>query len=322
MAPHAGGSPRRGSLAIGRIRATLGAQKARMSSEAMDDKPENVQVPPDLAAAIQLARAENAERAEAVADLRELEIGRLRALKSALKPVIDQAPQDVDLFDLALAPGERPRLFIDMIAFVDMGRDKRAYRFFQDTRHGRVLIAESQSADVIAVAVADYVARRLVERERALAAEWRFAGASQPQPPSEANGRRGSESESADAIPAAVADYVARRLVERESGPAADRRAAGAPQPEANAAASPIAKARALAWPPTAGESESIAAGGDESKAPPKRRFAKRLGDAFSRFLMLLGSIALALLIGVGVDWAWAAGLRDLWTHWIGAPPF
>jgi hypothetical protein len=271
MAPHTDGSPRRGSLAIGRIRATLGAQKARMSSEAMDDKPENVQVPPDLAAAVRQARAENAERAEAVADLRELEIGRLRALKSALKPVIDQAPQDVDLFDLALAPGERPRLFIDMIAFVDMGRDKRAYRFFQDTRHGRVLIAESQSADVIAVA---------------------------------------------------VADYVARRLVERESGPAADRRAAGAPQPEANAAASPIAKARALAWPPTAGESESIAAGGDESKAPPKRRFAKRLGDAFSRFLMLLGSIALALLIGVGVDWAWAAGLRDLWTHWIGAPPF
>ena len=34
-----------------------------------------------------------------------------------------------------------------------------------------VLIAESQSADAIAAAVADYVARRLVERERALAAD-------------------------------------------------------------------------------------------------------------------------------------------------------
>jgi hypothetical protein len=288
----------------------------------MDDKPDNVQVPPDLAAAIRQARAENAERAEAVADLRELEIGRLRALESALKPVIDQAPPDVDLFDLALAPGERPRLFIDMIAFVDMGRDERAYRFFQDTRHGRVLIAESQSADVIAVAVADYVARRLVERERALAAEWRFAGASQSQPPSEADGPPGSESESADAIPAAVADYVARRLVERERGPAADRRAAGAPQPEPNVAASSIAKARALAWPPTGGESESIAAGADESKAPPRRGFARRLGDAFSLFLTLLGSITLALLIGLGVYWAWTVGLRDLWTQWIGTPPF
>jgi hypothetical protein len=155
----------------------------------MDDKPDNVPAPPDLAAAIRQARVENAERAEAIADLRELEMGRLRALESALKPVVDQAPPDVDLFDLALAPGERPRLFLDMIAFVDMGHDRRTYRFYQDTRHGRLLIAESQSADAIAAAVADYVARRLVERERALAADWRVDGAP-PQPQSEASGPR------------------------------------------------------------------------------------------------------------------------------------
>jgi hypothetical protein len=238
----------------------------------MDDKPENVQVPPDLAAAIRQARVENAERAEAVADLRELEIGRLKALEGALKPVIDQAPADVDLFDLALAPGEHPRLFIDMIAFVDMAHDKRAYRFFQDTRHGRVLIAESQSADAIAAAVADYVARRLIERERALAADWRVAEAPQPQP-----------------------------------------------QPEANEApAWPIAKTRALAWPPPG---EAIAAA-SEPKAPPRRRFSGWLGEALSTLLMLLGSITLALLIGIGAYWAWTARLRDLWTQWIGAPPF
>src|SRR6516164_8399865 len=104
----------------------------------MDDKPDNVPAPPDLAAAIRQARVENAERAEAIAEVRELEIGRLTALESALKPVVDQAPPDVDLFDLALAPGEHPRLFLDMIAFVDMAHDKRTYRFYQDTRHGRV----------------------------------------------------------------------------------------------------------------------------------------------------------------------------------------
>jgi hypothetical protein len=96
----------------------------------MDDKPENVPAQPDLSAAIRQARVENAARAEAIADLHELEIGRLKALESALKPVIDQVPPDVDLFDLALAPGEHPRLFLDMIAFVDMTHDKRAYRFF------------------------------------------------------------------------------------------------------------------------------------------------------------------------------------------------
>jgi hypothetical protein len=39
-------------------------------------------------------------------------------------------------------------------------------------------------------------------------------------------------------------------------------------------------------------------------------------------FLMLLGSITLVLLIGLGVYLAWTTRLRDLWTHWIGAAPF
>ena len=134
----------------------------------MDDKPQNVPVQPDLVASIRQARVENAERADAIAEVRELEIVRLKALESALESVIDQAPQGVDLFDMALTQSEHPRLFLDMIAFVDMAHDKRTYRFFQDTRQGRLLMAESQSADTIVAAVSDYVARRLVERERAL----------------------------------------------------------------------------------------------------------------------------------------------------------
>ena len=143
----------------------------------MNDKPENASAQPDLAAAIRQAQVENAERAEAIADLRKLEIGRLALLESALRPVVGQAPPGVDLFDLALAKGDHPRLFLDMIAFVDLAHDRRTYRFYQDTRHGRVLIAKSQSIDKIAAAVANYVARRLVERERALASDWRDAEA-------------------------------------------------------------------------------------------------------------------------------------------------
>ncbi|MGA9847162.1 MAG: hypothetical protein WBQ45_05920, partial [Roseiarcus sp.] len=136
----------------------------------MDDEPRGPQAPkPDLAAAVRLARVENAERAEAIADLREIEAGRLALLETALKAVVRQAPPGVDMFDLTLTQGERPRLFLDMVAFVDMGRDRRTYRFFQDTLNGRVLIAESQQSDRIVAAVTNYVARRLVERERALA---------------------------------------------------------------------------------------------------------------------------------------------------------
>ena len=63
----------------------------------MDDKPHNVPVQPDLGASIRQARVENAERADSIAEVRELEITRLKALESALEPVVDQAPQGVDL---------------------------------------------------------------------------------------------------------------------------------------------------------------------------------------------------------------------------------
>ncbi len=58
-----------------------------------------------------------------------------------------------------------------MIAFVEMAHDKRTYSFVQETRHGRVIIAESEKVERMVDAMTDYVARRLVEREAALAAD-------------------------------------------------------------------------------------------------------------------------------------------------------
>ena len=240
----------------------------------MNEKPEKPSEPePDLAAAIRQARLENAERAEAVADLREIELGRLSLLETSLKPIVGQAPPGVDLFDLAISPGDHPRLFLDMVAFVDMGHDRRTYRFYQDTRHGRVLIAESGRIETIASAVTNYVARRLVERERALASGWRDAGA-QAQP----------------------ADGKGPRAWPIATGPARDP------------SARPIGESsERKAFEPTVGRG---------------RRFVRGLGEAFGAFLMLLGAIALALLIGVGVYLAWTLRLRGLWAHWVGGPPF
>ena len=129
--------------------------------------------PPSLQAAIRRARVESAEQSQAVADLREAEVVRLELLLEAIRPVLDQTPEGVELFDPGIAYGERPRLFLDMIGFVDMGHDRRTYRFFQDTRHGRVLIAESALIERIVAAMTNYIARRLVEREQALASDWR-----------------------------------------------------------------------------------------------------------------------------------------------------
>jgi hypothetical protein len=61
-----------------------------------------------------------------------------------------------------------------------MGRDKRQYRFVQDTRNGRIVLAESHQVAEIVQAVTDYVARRMVERERAFSVSDAMAV---PEPP-------------------------------------------------------------------------------------------------------------------------------------------
>ena len=79
-------------------------------------------------------------------------------------------PTEIDLFDRGISQGDTPRLWIDVVAHVMMGRDKRIYRFVQDTRFGRIVIAESHEVADIVEAVTDYVARRMIEREHALVA--------------------------------------------------------------------------------------------------------------------------------------------------------
>jgi hypothetical protein len=124
-----------------------------------------------LKRAMRQARVDDAERSRVVFELRGAEIARLEMLRDELLPVIAEVPKDVDLFDVALVPSERPRLFVDMIAFIEMGRDRRSYRFLQDTRLGRVTIAESERIEPMVEAITDYIARRLIERDKALAGD-------------------------------------------------------------------------------------------------------------------------------------------------------
>ena len=115
------------------------------------------------------ARIEAAERSGVVVDLRDAEVARLELLNDALDPLFKEIPDGVELFDRGVSRGDVPRLWVDVIAHVEMGRDKRQYRFVQDTRYGRAVLAESYEVPEMVQAVTRYVARRLVERERALA---------------------------------------------------------------------------------------------------------------------------------------------------------
>lgn len=123
---------------------------------------------PSLREALRRARTASAEKSGVLVELRTAELARLDLLKDELQFLFAQIPQDVDLFDAAIMPGEPARLFIDVLGFVEMGRDKRTYQFFHDTRYGRKLIAETDDVAKIVQAITDYVAHRIVEREKAL----------------------------------------------------------------------------------------------------------------------------------------------------------
>ncbi len=138
----------------------------RKRKAAEPDEDEN---PSRLKQAIHNARLETAERASIVVDLRDAEVARLELLNEALDPVFAEVPSEVELFDRGITRGDTPRLWIDAVTHVAMGRDKRIYRLLQDTRVGRRVLAESHEINDLVEAITSYVARRLVERSRALA---------------------------------------------------------------------------------------------------------------------------------------------------------
>ncbi len=127
--------------------------------------------PGSLKAAVRQTRIEVAERTAVVVDLRDAELARLELLNDALDPLFKEIPPEIELFDRGISRGDVPRLWIDAIAHVAMGRDKRRYRFVQDTRYGRKVLAESGEIADLVKAVTHYVALRMIERDKALAAD-------------------------------------------------------------------------------------------------------------------------------------------------------
>jgi hypothetical protein len=89
-------------------------------------------------------------------------------LAEELEPVFAEVPADDDRFDLAISAGVQPRLWIDAVSHITLGRDRRTYRFLRDTRLGRVVLAESADMKKVADQVTRYIAERIVERNRVI----------------------------------------------------------------------------------------------------------------------------------------------------------
>jgi hypothetical protein len=113
-------------------------------------------------------RIAEAERSDAIDDLHEAERARLSMLADELAGVVAELPDGDEFFICRMAGGAPPRFWVDPTSHVVIGRDRRTYRFLKDTRLGRVVLGETPDLVRIADLVTDYVAERLVERDRVL----------------------------------------------------------------------------------------------------------------------------------------------------------
>jgi hypothetical protein len=130
--------------------------------------PMSTRVPGDqgLSGALRQARLAEAAHFEAVLDIRDAQTLRLQVLKDDLVPVILAHAETSSFVDLALVPGDPPRLWIDLITSIVMAPDPRTYRLVQDGQGGRQTLFETGDRGEMVERVKQHVAHRLIARER------------------------------------------------------------------------------------------------------------------------------------------------------------
>ncbi|QDG76425.1 hypothetical protein [Labrenzia sp. PHM005] len=122
--------------------------------------------------AIRKVQLGEVERSDVVVELQDTERARLDMLADELKDVFREIPEDDDQFSLQIIAGSTPRLWIDATSHVAVAGDRRTYRFLKDTRLGRVVILETANIDDMADCLTEYIAERVLEREKALEGDW------------------------------------------------------------------------------------------------------------------------------------------------------
>ncbi len=125
-----------------------------------------------LREAIRKVQLGEVERSDVVVELQDTERARLEMLAGELKDVFKEVPEDDDQFTLQIVPGSTPRLWIDVTSHVVVGGDRRTYRFLKDTRFGRTTLLETPEIDDMADCLTEYIAERILEREKALEGDW------------------------------------------------------------------------------------------------------------------------------------------------------
>lgn len=133
-----------------------------------------------LSGALRQARLAEAAHFEAVLDIKDAQTLRLQVLKDDLAPVVADNNAATSFIDLALVPGDPPRLWVDLITFVIMAPDPRTYRLVQDSPAGRQTLLETTNRPEMVERITQHIAHRLIAREREMNRESALAASSKP----------------------------------------------------------------------------------------------------------------------------------------------
>ena len=138
----------------------------------MTDRPKTQSTDRRLADVVREVKIAAADRTDVVVDMRDADRARLELLAQEIQPLLKDIDPADDRFDFGISPGLQPRLWIDAVAHVHMGHDRRVFRFVRDTRLGRVVVSDTSDMTQTADAVGRYIAERVIERERILAGDF------------------------------------------------------------------------------------------------------------------------------------------------------
>ena len=138
----------------------------------MTDRPKTPANDRRLSDIVREVKIATADRTDVVVDMRDADRARLELLAEEIRPVLADLDPSDDRFDFGVSAGLQPRLWIDAVAHVHMGHDRRVFRFVRDTRLGRVIMSDTSDMAATADAVSRYIAERVIERERILAGDF------------------------------------------------------------------------------------------------------------------------------------------------------
>ncbi|MBG1230937.1 hypothetical protein [Aestuariivirga litoralis] len=122
--------------------------------------------PDTLTKALKDARLAEAVQLDAILNARDARILRLGALRDAVLPELAGHDAAKTLFDLNVVEGEKPKLWIDLISWVEMEPDPKTYRLVQSRESAEGILFETSDAAEMQRFIIRYMAHRLVERER------------------------------------------------------------------------------------------------------------------------------------------------------------